>query len=110
VYSSLLTAAQRKKKKVHEVQKMVLGVRNPRSIACEARSLCFPGFFCKSLIISSLYVILFLLFTNDVTICMELDPGIHIGSTWFVLETGCDTKQALSSFCVNEWYCNSVLG
>jgi hypothetical protein len=21
---------------------------------------------------------------------MELDPGIHIGSTWFVLETGCD--------------------
>jgi hypothetical protein len=35
-------------------------------------------------------VILFLLFTNDVTICMELDPGIHIGSTWFVLETGCD--------------------
>jgi hypothetical protein len=22
---------------------------------------------------------------------MELDPGIHIGSTWFVLETGCDT-------------------
>jgi hypothetical protein len=33
---------------------------------------------------------LFLLFTNDVTICMELDPGIHIGSTWFVLETGCD--------------------
>jgi hypothetical protein len=53
---------------------------------------------------------LFLLFTNDVTICMELDPGIHIGSTWFVLETGCDTKQALSSFCVNERYCNSVLG
>jgi hypothetical protein len=37
-------------------------------------------------------VILFLLFTNDVTICMELDPGIHIGSTWFVLETGCDTN------------------
>jgi hypothetical protein len=21
---------------------------------------------------------------------MELDPGIHIDSTWFVLETGCD--------------------
>jgi hypothetical protein len=36
-------------------------------------------------------VILFLLFTNDVTICMELDPGIHIGNTWFVLKTGCDT-------------------
>jgi hypothetical protein len=35
-------------------------------------------------------VILFLLSTNDVTICMELDPDIHIGSTWFVLETGCD--------------------
>jgi hypothetical protein len=29
VYSSLLTAAQRKKKKVYEVQKMVLDVRNP---------------------------------------------------------------------------------
>jgi hypothetical protein len=42
------------------------------------------------MIISFLYVILFLLFTNDVTICMELDPGIHIGITWFVLETGCD--------------------
>jgi hypothetical protein len=38
-------------------------------------------------------VILFLLFTNDVTICMELDPGIHIGSTWFVLETGCDRRR-----------------
>jgi hypothetical protein len=35
-------------------------------------------------------VILFLLFTNDVTICMKLDPGIHIGNTWFVLKTGCD--------------------
>jgi hypothetical protein len=35
-------------------------------------------------------VILYLLFTNDVTIYMELDPGIRIGSTWFVLETGCD--------------------
>jgi hypothetical protein len=21
---------------------------------------------------------------------MELDPGIHIGNTWFVLKTGCD--------------------
>jgi hypothetical protein len=31
-----------------------------------------------------------MLFTNDVTICMELDPDIHIGNTWFVLETGCD--------------------
>jgi hypothetical protein len=40
------------KKKVYEVQKMVLGVRNPQSIACEAQSLCFPGFYCKSLIIS----------------------------------------------------------
>jgi hypothetical protein len=37
-------------------------------------------------------MILFLLFTNDVTICMELDPGIHIGSTWFVLEIGCDNS------------------
>jgi hypothetical protein len=35
-------------------------------------------------------MILFLLFTDDVTICMELDPGIHIGNTWFVLKTGCD--------------------
>jgi hypothetical protein len=83
VYLSLLTATQRKKKKVYEVQKMVLGVRNPQSIACEVWSLFFSGFYCKSLIISFLYVILFLLFTNDVIICMELDPGIHIGSTWF---------------------------
>jgi hypothetical protein len=69
---------------------MMLGVRNPQSIAYEVWSLCFPGFCCKSLIISFLYVILFLLFTNDVTICMELDPGIHIGNTWFILKTGCD--------------------
>jgi hypothetical protein len=75
---------------MYEVQKMVLGVRNPQSIACEVWSLCFPGFCCKSLIIFFLYVILFLLFTDDVTICMELDPGIHIGNTWFVLKTGCD--------------------
>jgi hypothetical protein len=26
---------------------MVLGVRNPQSIACEVWSLCFPGFCCK---------------------------------------------------------------
>jgi hypothetical protein len=76
---------------------MVLGVRNPESIACEVWSLCFPGFCCKSLIISFLYVILFLLFTDDVTICMELDPGIHIGNTWFVLKTGCDIHQGGSS-------------
>jgi hypothetical protein len=68
----------------------VLGIRNPQSIACEVWSLCFPGFCCKSLIIYFLYVILFLLFTNDVYICMELDPGVHIGITWFVLKTGCD--------------------
>jgi hypothetical protein len=38
-----LTAAQKKKKKkVYEVQKMLLGVRNPQSIACEVWSLCFP--------------------------------------------------------------------
>jgi hypothetical protein len=35
-------------------------------------------------------MIMILLFTNDVTICMKLDPGIHIGNTWFVLKTGCD--------------------
>jgi hypothetical protein len=40
-------------------------------------------------------VILFLLFTDDVTICMELDPGIHIGNTWFVLKTGCDKKECI---------------
>jgi hypothetical protein len=31
-----------------------------------------------------------MLFTNDVTICMELDPGIHIGNTWFVQKIECD--------------------
>nr|TKV92112.1 hypothetical protein SEVIR_9G142250v2 [Setaria viridis] len=35
-------------------------------------------------------MILFLLFSYDVTICMKLDPGIHIGSTWFYFKTGCD--------------------
>jgi hypothetical protein len=71
---------------------VVLGVRDPQTIACEVWSIYFPGFCYKSLIISFLYMILFLLFTNDVTICMELDPRIHIDSTWFVLETRCDTR------------------
>jgi hypothetical protein len=43
--------AAKKKKKVYEVQKMVLGIRNTQSIACEVWSLCFPEFCCKSLII-----------------------------------------------------------
>jgi hypothetical protein len=63
---------------------MVLGVLNPQSIDCEVWSLCFPGFCYKYLIISFLYVILVLFFTNDVTICMELDPDVHMSNTWFV--------------------------
>jgi hypothetical protein len=68
VCSSLLNRCLEKKnqkgKKVYDVQKVVLGVRNPQSIACEVWSLCFPGFRCKSLIISlSLRDTVFLLFT-----------------------------------------------
>jgi hypothetical protein len=37
-------------------------------------------------------MILFLLFTNDVTICMKLDHGVHVGNTRFVLEIGCDSN------------------
>jgi hypothetical protein len=66
---------------VYDVQKMVLGVRYPQSFACEVWIHCFPGFRCKSLIISlSLRDIVFVIH-YDVTICMKLDPGIHIGST-----------------------------
>jgi hypothetical protein len=71
---------------VCDVQKMVLGVRNPQSIACEVRSLCFPGLRCKSLIISFSLRDIVSVIHYDVTICMKLDPGIHIGSTWFSSE------------------------
>jgi hypothetical protein len=37
-------------------------------------------------------MILFLLFTNDVTMCMKLDLGIHIRNTRFVLKIGCDSN------------------
>jgi hypothetical protein len=89
VFSTLLNRCSEKKnqkeKKVYDDQKMVLGVCNPQSIACEVWCLCFPGFCCKSLIISfSLRDIVYVI--HDVTICMKLDPGIHICSTWFSLE------------------------
>jgi hypothetical protein len=71
---------------VYDVQKMVLGVRNPQSIACEVWSLCFPGFRCKPLTISLPLRDIVSVIHYDVTICMELDPGIHIGSTWFSSE------------------------
>jgi hypothetical protein len=60
----------------------VLGLRNPRSIACEVWSLRFQDKLYNS---DNLYSLLILfswyccwLFTDEVTICMELDPGIHI--------------------------------
>jgi hypothetical protein len=71
---------------VYDVQKMVLGVRNPQSIACEVWSLYFPGFRCKPLIISLSLCNIVSVIHYDVTICMKLDPGIHIASTWFSLE------------------------
>jgi hypothetical protein len=67
---------------VYEVQKMVLGVHNLQSIACEVWSLYFPGFRCKSMIISLFLRDIVSVIHYDVTICMKLDPGIHIGSTW----------------------------
>jgi hypothetical protein len=90
VCSSLLNRCSEKKnqkeKKVYDVQKMVLGVRNPQSIACEVWSLSFPGFRCNSLIISLYLCDIVSVIHYDVTICMKLDPGIHIGSTWFSSE------------------------
>jgi hypothetical protein len=76
----------KKEKKVYDVQKMVLGIRNPQSIACEVWSHCFPGFRCKSLIISLSLRDIVSVIHYDVTICMKLDPGIHIASTWFSSE------------------------
>jgi hypothetical protein len=90
VCSTLLNRCSEKKnqkeKKVYDDQKMVLGVRNPQSIACEVWSLCFPGFCCKSLIISLFLRDIVSVIHYDVTICMKLDPGIHIDSTWFSSE------------------------
>jgi hypothetical protein len=45
-----------------------------------------PGFRCKSLIISLSLRDIVSVIHYDVTICMKLDPGIHIGSTWYSLE------------------------
>jgi hypothetical protein len=42
-----------------------------------------PGFRCKSLIISLSLRDIVSVIHYDVTICMKLDPGIHIGSIWF---------------------------
>jgi hypothetical protein len=66
---------------MYDVQKMVLGVCNPQSIACEVWSHCFPGFCCKSLIISISLRDIVSVIHYDVTIYMKLDPDIHIGST-----------------------------
>jgi hypothetical protein len=74
---------------VYDVQKMVLCVRNPQSIACEDLSHCFPGFHCKSLVNSLSLRDIVSVIHYDVAICMKLDLGIHIGSTWFSSE-GCD--------------------
>jgi hypothetical protein len=84
VCSALLTAVQ--KKKVYEVQKMVLGVRNPQSIACEVGAFASPGFCCKSWIISLSLCHIISVIHYDVTLCMKLDPDIHIASTWFSSE------------------------
>jgi hypothetical protein len=86
VCSPLLNCSSEKKKNVYDAQKMVLGIRNPQSIACEVWSLCFTGFCCKSLIISLSLRDVVSVIHYDVTICMKPDPGIHIGSTWFSLE------------------------
>jgi hypothetical protein len=71
---------------VYDVQKIVLGVHNPQSISCEVRSLCFPGFRCKSLIFFLSLRDIVSVIHYDVTVSMKLDPGIHIGSTWFSSE------------------------
>jgi hypothetical protein len=90
VCSSLLNhyleKKNQKEKKVYDVQKMVLGICNPQSIACEVWSHCFPGFRSKSLIISLYFRDIVSVIHYDVTICMKLDPDIHIGSTWFSSE------------------------
>jgi hypothetical protein len=46
----------------------------------------FLGFRCKSLIISLSLRDIVSVIDYDVTICMKLDPDIHIGSTWFSFE------------------------
>ena len=65
---------------------LVLGVRNPQSFACEVGAFASPGFCCKSLIISLSLRDIVSVIHYDVTICMKLDPGIHIAITWFFSE------------------------
>jgi hypothetical protein len=38
---------------------------------------------------------------------MELDPGTHIGSTWFVLKTGCDTRRDEAATRGTHWIASS---
>ena len=60
----------------------VLGVRNPQSIACEVEAFV-SRISCITLIIINYYIFSFLwycywLFSCNVSICMKLDPGIHM--------------------------------
>jgi hypothetical protein len=79
----VIIAAQRRKWcEVFWRRCWVLGPRNPRSIAYEVWSLYFQDKLYNS---ENFYSLLILfswyccwLFTDEVTICIELDPGIHI--------------------------------
>ena len=83
MYSPFLTAAQKRKSK-WSILKMMLSTRlaQPQPIACEDWSLYFQDKLHNS---DSLIVVLILfswycywLFTYNASICMKLDPDIHI--------------------------------
>jgi hypothetical protein len=97
VLTLVIIAAQRRKWcEVFRRCCWVLGLRDPRSIACEVWSLHFQDKLYNSdnlyslLILFSWYYCWF--FTDEVTICMELDPAIHIVMhSVLSLKTGCDS-------------------
>jgi hypothetical protein len=78
VYSSFLKRCSEKKKKVFEVQNMVLGVCNPSRLPVKFGAFASPGFRCKSLIIYFSLRDIVSVIHYDVTICMKLDPDVHI--------------------------------
>jgi hypothetical protein len=84
VYSHLLYLLLRRESRCEVCWRWcwVQGLRNPRSIACEVGSHRFQDKLYNFENLFSLLVLFswycYWLFTNEVTICMKLDPGIHI--------------------------------
>jgi hypothetical protein len=78
---------------------LMLGVRRPQSIACGVGASVFRIELYNSDRIVSLFMFLYrycYCYSLMATICMKLDPGMHIGMHLVCFsKTGCDTKSGV---------------